>query len=291
MTASDSRADPGWPQHRGRGRDRRGRSWLLPPRAAARRRPAAAHRLCGPPHHRADGACSGRRAAGRSRALGRAGLSHRALPAAARHRVQPRGGVPHLDLCREGRRRGPSGRSRCAPMRTRIRPWGPCWSFMDLERRWAISDRDPDPALAQRPRRAARRCRASDPAVARAGRLHGDRGRRLPGGADRRRARRLRSSIPALRSRAGGADRTRAARFARYLGILPCRRHRPGRADADRGRLERSAHVRLPGLALRRISGEPNHEPDRTFDSRRATKSRFYWASSESESCAGPQRA
>ena len=55
--------------------------------ADARRRRAAPHRLCCPSHHRADGARACGRAARRCRAVGRAGLSHRALSAATEARL------------------------------------------------------------------------------------------------------------------------------------------------------------------------------------------------------------
>ena len=52
-------------------------------------------------------------------------------------------------------------------------------AMMDLSRRWVDLRPRSDPALEPGPRHAARRRRASDPAIAGAGRLHGDRGRGL----------------------------------------------------------------------------------------------------------------
>ena len=84
-----------------------------------------------------------------------------------------------------------------------------------------------DPALAQGPRGAARRCRASDLAIAGAGRLHGDRGRVVPGRLPRRRRRRPRGGVPALRSARGRcAPRASRVEVALPLGRLSRRRHR-----------------------------------------------------------------
>ena len=84
-------------------------------------------------------------------------------------------------------------------------------ALMDLKRRWALSDRDPIRHWHKGSRGPARRRRPPDPAIARAGRLHGDRGRGLPGGSDQRRAGRFRSRLSPLRGRAPGAHRARAA--------------------------------------------------------------------------------
>ena len=84
-------------------------------------------------------------------------------------------------------------------------------ALMDLKRRWALSDRDPIRHWHKGSRGPARRRRPPDPAIARAGCLHGDRGRGLPGGSDQRRAWRFRSRLSALRGRASGAHRARAA--------------------------------------------------------------------------------
>ena len=73
----------------------------------------------------------------------------------------------------------------------------------------ALADRRPrsDPALAQGQGGAARRCRASDLAVFGARRLHGDRGRPLPGRAHACGGRRLRGRVPPLCRRPACADR------------------------------------------------------------------------------------
>ena len=110
-----------------------------------------------------------------------------------------------------------------------------------------------DPALAQGPRGVAWRCRPSDPAVARPGRLHGDRGRPLP-----RRLRPcggwgLRDRLCAVRKRAFGAHRARDARVPRHLGGLPRRRHCPSGLLANARRALRAGHLPVPRLAVRRI--------------------------------------
>ena len=134
--------------------------------------------------------------------MGRAGLPHRALSAAPRHAVQHRRGVPHLDPCA----RRAMSRSYRAELEHTYRDAHPAMNDAagDDGPRAALAGRRPrsGPALAQGPRGAARRRRASDAAIAGAGRLHGDRGRALPRRADPCGRRRLRGGLPPVRGRA-----------------------------------------------------------------------------------------
>ena len=142
-------------------------------RAAARLRPH--HLSLGDP----DRADAGGFALERGDAVGRPEMPHRALSAVGLEGVQPR---RHLSQRRAGAGRRPTGVRRrgdagvfpraCAGARDH-----PSWQ--ELAALGAVRPRS-DRALDRRPRRAARRRRASDVAVFRARRLPGDGGRSLP---------------------------------------------------------------------------------------------------------------
>ena len=123
-------------------------------------------------------------------------------------------------------------------------------AMMDVERRWAIADRDPMRHWSQRPRRAPWRCRASDAAIAGARRVHGDRRRLLSRCGNRACRRRFRGGFSALSGVAAHPHRAGDAGVALDLGILSRRGHCPRGAQPRRRRLGRGAHVPLPGVAL-----------------------------------------
>ena len=172
-------------------------------------------------------------------------------PLRGRHAVQHRRGVPDLDLCRARRRRGLSRRARPHLPRLASVDEG---AAGDDGSGAALGDLRPrsDPALEQGPRDAARRRRASDAAIAGAGRLHGDRGR----GVSRRDDRAFAAATSPRRS--GATRRARYLRTARvqfesrylwdnfyHLGGIEREVMRRGLGGAHR-----TGHVRLPGLAL-----------------------------------------
>ena len=91
----------------------------------------------------------------------------------------------------------------------------------DSWQKWALFDRPPGASARTRPGDAARRCRASDAAVPRARRRHGDRGRGRAGGLPARRDRGPRARVSRLRARARPPRRPRAARgAAQFRGAI-----------------------------------------------------------------------
>src|SRR5690606_23195763 len=126
------------------------------------------------------------------------------------------------------------------------------------------------------PRHAAWRRRAPDAAVPRAGRVHGDRGRRRAGRRDRACQRRFRRRLPGLPARALPAHRPRAADRALLRRHLPrVRRHaRTAQPDVPVGHRER--RLRRPEMALPgrrpedrvRLNFPPETTLDRTADDR-----------------------
>ena len=96
-----------------------------------------------------------------------------------------------------------------------------------------------DQELDQGPHHAARRRRASDAAVSRAGRQHGDGGRGLPRQPGRGDARRLRGGVQEIPGAALSAHRARAAHGARVRRDLSRQRRQPRTAQQDAARLDR----------------------------------------------------
>ena len=134
--------------------------------------------------------------------------------------------------------------------------------MMDLRWRRPVGDRDPVRhwhkgrivLLGDAAHRAA--------AIAGAGRLHGDRGWILPRRIDRRRRTAISGRVPPLRSRAAAGRRACNSNPAASGTSITCsRRHRARRAQRHRGRLGRGAHVRLPVVALRRLSVRGRNRP------------------------------
>ncbi len=140
----------------------------------------------------------------------------------------------------------------CEPVRTllgKIESW----------RMWVLCDRPPVEELEQGPHDAHRRRRPSDAAIPRAGRLHGDRRRRLPRQPRRgpRKATSPRRSRPIRHARYLRTGRVQI--MARVYGEFY---HASGVARELRNMMLSRAHgravVRGDGVALRR-----GHEPDR----------------------------
>ena len=222
-----------------------------------------------------------RRGPARHRGLvGRPRLPHRALSAPARRAVQHRGGVPKVGPFRARRRGGVPRRARAHLPRRASDDEG---AVGDARSEPAAGGRRPrpDPALAQGSRGAARRCRTSDPAVARPGRLHGDRGRPLPRRLRSCLGRRLRDRLRAVRRCAFGANRAGDARVPLPLGRLPRRRHCPSGLLADARRALRAGRrsSASPGSTTESRRRPP---PSARRNARRPANSRFYWGASES---------
>ncbi len=98
---------------------------------------------------------------------------------------------------------------------------------IDTWRMWVLCDREPVKTWSRGPRRAARRCRASDASVSGARRLHGDRGRGRAGRESGGRAGRSAGSVQGLHRGALSAHRAHADHGARLRRILSrTRRHR-----------------------------------------------------------------
>jgi salicylate hydroxylase len=107
-------------------------------------------------------------------------------------------------------------------------------------RYWVLCDREPIKDWTKGPHHAPRRCRASDAAVPRARRLHGDRGRGVPGGEGCGAAGRSAGGVPGISAAALSAHRPGADHVARLRRVLsrPRRcgraaRHGAGLADAE----------------------------------------------------------